>query len=87
MPFKILLVENVKGIGWHLANSYIALGSGGLKGLGLGQGIQKLGYLPESHTDFIMAVIAEELRCIWCMFCVVMFRVYCFKRNLYWSKM
>jgi cell division protein FtsW len=53
--------ENAKGIGWQLANSYIALGSGGIKGLGLGQGIQKLGYLPESHTDFIMAVIAEEL--------------------------
>ena len=39
---------------WHLV-------SGGIKGLGLGQSIQKLGYLPESHTDFIMAVIAEEL--------------------------
>lgn len=50
-----------QGIGWQLANSYIAIGSGGLKGLGLGQSIQKLGYLPESHTDFIMAVIAEEL--------------------------
>lgn len=55
-PFKY-----EEGIGWHLANSYIAIGSGGLKGLGLGQSIQKLGYLPESHTDFIMAVIAEEL--------------------------
>ncbi|MEH7346918.1 FtsW/RodA/SpoVE family cell cycle protein [Bacillus sp. JJ1532] len=47
--------------GYHLVNSYLALGAGGLKGLGLGQSIQKLGYLPESHTDFIMAVIAEEL--------------------------
>lgn len=50
-----------RGIGWQLVNSLIALGSGGIKGLGLGQSIQKLGYLPESHTDFIMAVIAEEL--------------------------
>ncbi|MBB6443704.1 FtsW/RodA/SpoVE family cell cycle protein [Bacillus benzoevorans] len=50
-----------QGVGWQLANSYIAIGSGGLKGVGLGQSIQKLGYLPESHTDFIMAVIAEEL--------------------------
>lgn len=50
-----------QGFGWQLANSYIALGTGGIKGLGLGQSIQKLGYLPESHTDFIMAVIAEEL--------------------------
>ena len=50
-----------QGYGWQLANSYIALGTGGIKGLGLGQSVQKLGYLPESHTDFIMAVIAEEL--------------------------
>jgi cell division protein FtsW len=47
--------------GYQLVNSYIAIGSGGLSGLGLGEGIQKYGYLPESHTDFIMAVIAEEL--------------------------
>ncbi len=47
--------------GYHLANSYIAIGLGGVNGLGLGKSIQKLGYLPDSHTDFIMAVIAEEL--------------------------
>jgi cell division protein FtsW len=47
--------------GYHLVNSYLALGAGGLKGLGLGNSVQKLGYLPEAHTDFIMAVIAEEL--------------------------
>ncbi|OAH53653.1 cell division protein FtsW [Domibacillus aminovorans] len=47
--------------GYHLVNSYIAIGSGGLTGRGLGQSVQKLGYLPEPHTDFIMSVIAEEL--------------------------
>ncbi|MDC3416517.1 putative lipid II flippase FtsW [Aquibacillus salsiterrae] len=47
--------------GYHLIQSYIAIGSGGLTGEGLGQGVQKLGYLTEPHTDFIMAVIAEEL--------------------------
>jgi len=47
--------------GNQLANSYLAIGSGGIKGLGLGQSVQKLGYLPEPHTDFIMAIIAEEL--------------------------
>ncbi|MGD6841876.1 FtsW/RodA/SpoVE family cell cycle protein [Bacillus infantis] len=47
--------------GYHLVNSFLALGAGGVKGLGLGQSVQKLGYLPEPHTDFIMAVIAEEL--------------------------
>ncbi|MBS4217883.1 FtsW/RodA/SpoVE family cell cycle protein [Bacillus sp. FJAT-49711] len=47
--------------GNQLVNSYLAIGSGGIKGLGLGQSVQKLGYLPEPHTDFIMAIIAEEL--------------------------
>jgi cell division protein FtsW len=47
--------------GFQLVNSYLAIGLGGLKGLGLGKSIQKYGYLPESHTDFIMSVIAEEL--------------------------
>ncbi|GER68423.1 cell division protein FtsW [Weizmannia acidilactici] len=55
-PFK-----NESGEGLQLVNSYIAIGSGGLRGQGLGQSIQKLGYLPEPHTDFIMAIIAEEL--------------------------
>ena len=50
-----------QGSGYQLVNSYLAIGSGGVNGLGLGQSVQKLGYLPESHTDFIMAVIAEEL--------------------------
>lgn len=53
--------EDEQDSGFHLANSYIAIGSGGVNGLGLGKSVQKLGYLPESHTDFIMAVIAEEL--------------------------
>ncbi len=50
-----------QGSGYQLVNSFLAIGSGGVNGLGLGQSVQKLGYLPESHTDFIMAVIAEEL--------------------------
>lgn len=47
--------------GYQISNGYIAIGTGGLKGLGLGNSIQKLGYLPEPHTDVIMAVISEEL--------------------------
>ncbi|MFZ3588087.1 FtsW/RodA/SpoVE family cell cycle protein [Bacillus sp. DJP31] len=47
--------------GMQLINSYIAIGSGGVTGLGLGNSVQKSGYLPESHTDFIMAIISEEL--------------------------
>lgn len=49
------------GSGYQVVNGYYAIGSGGLEGKGLGQSTQKLGYLPEPQTDFIMAVIAEEL--------------------------
>ncbi|QKY68926.1 putative lipid II flippase FtsW [Lentibacillus sp. CBA3610] len=47
--------------GYHLIQSYLAIGGGGLSGEGLGQSVQKLGFLLEPHTDFIMAVVAEEL--------------------------
>ncbi|MCY9070573.1 FtsW/RodA/SpoVE family cell cycle protein, partial [Bacillus inaquosorum] len=54
-------LEDADSSGLQVINSYYAIGSGGIFGLGLGESIQKYGYLPESHTDFIMAVIAEEL--------------------------
>ncbi len=47
--------------GYHLRQSFIAIGSGGLFGVGLGQSTAKLSFLPEKHTDFIYAVICEEL--------------------------
>lgn len=53
--------EYEQGSGHQIIQGYIAIGSGGLEGVGLGQSIQKLGYLPEPQTDFIMAIIAEEL--------------------------
>lgn len=46
--------------GWQLTQSLMAIGTGHLSGAGLGSGVQKLFYLPEAHTDFIFAVIAEE---------------------------
>jgi len=49
------------GDSYQLVNSLIAIGRGGWFGVGLGESMQKLGYLPEAHTDFIFAVIAEEL--------------------------
>jgi cell division protein FtsW len=49
------------GDGFHIIQSLYALGSGGLFGLGLGQSRQKLFYLPERHTDFIFAILGEEL--------------------------
>lgn len=47
--------------GYQLIQSLIAFGRGGIFGVGLGNGIQKLFYLPEAHTDFLFAVLAEEL--------------------------
>ncbi|WP_416826975.1 FtsW/RodA/SpoVE family cell cycle protein [Ectobacillus polymachus] len=47
--------------GFQLIQSLVAINSGGFFGVGLGNSIQKTGYLPEPHTDFIMAVISEEL--------------------------
>ncbi len=49
------------GAGFQSVQGQIALGSGGLLGVGLGQSVQKIFYLPEAHTDFILAVIGEEL--------------------------
>ena len=53
--------EYADGSGHQVINGYFAIGSGGLEGKGLGQSVQKLGYLPEPQTDFIMAIVAEEL--------------------------
>lgn len=50
-----------QGTGWHIIQSLTAVGSGGFTGLGLGAGKQKLFYLPEASSDFIFAVIGEEL--------------------------
>ncbi|MBI5483250.1 MAG: FtsW/RodA/SpoVE family cell cycle protein, partial [Deltaproteobacteria bacterium] len=48
------------GSGYQIIQSMLAFGKGGLSGMGLGSGLQKLFYLPEAHTDFILAVIGEE---------------------------
>ncbi|UCZ52342.1 putative lipid II flippase FtsW [Bacillus shivajii] len=49
------------GVGYQLVQSYIAIAHGGLTGAGFGQSVQKLFYLPEAHTDFILAIVSEEL--------------------------
>jgi cell division protein FtsW len=61
--------------GYHVRQSKIAVGSGGLTGLGLMQGKQKLLYLPEAHTDFIYAVVGEELGLVGCAALVALFLV------------
>ena len=50
-----------RDVGYQIAESLISVGSGGLTGLGLGDGRQKLFFLPEAHTDFILSIIGEEL--------------------------
>ena len=53
--------QDALGDGFQLCQALIAFGSGGLWGVGLGQGQQKMYYLPAAHTDFIFSVIGEEL--------------------------
>ena len=62
-----------EGCGFQLVQSFIALGSGGIIGVGLGGSKQKLSYLPESHTDFIFSIIGEELGFIGVSFVIALF--------------
>ena len=50
-----------RGEGYQLVQSLVAFGRGGIDGVGLGNGHQKLAYLPEAHTDFVLSLVAEEL--------------------------
>jgi cell division protein FtsW len=50
-----------EGSGYQILQAIIGIGSGGLAGQGLGQGVQKINFLPEAHTDMIFAVVGEEL--------------------------
>ena len=53
--------HDAQGAGFQTVQAMIGLGSGGIFGVGLGQGVQKIFYLPEAHTDMIFAIIGEEL--------------------------
>ncbi|RKP55013.1 putative lipid II flippase FtsW [Cohnella endophytica] len=68
--------DNPDGSGYQLIQSLYALGHGGLTGTGLGQSVQKLFYLPEAHTDFIFAVIGEELGFVGTVLFVIIFFFY-----------
>ncbi len=65
--------QDPTGSGFQIIQSFIAFQSGGFKGQGLGDGTQKLLYLPEAHTDFIFSVIAEELGILGTMAVIVLF--------------
>lgn len=71
--------------GWNIIQAQLAIGSGGLLGLGYGRSLQKLHYLPVQHADFIFAVIAEELGMLGCLSLMglfVIFGYYGFKTAL-----
>ncbi len=65
-----------QGAGFQLLQSLIAVGSGGFTGVGLMESKQKLFYLPEAHTDFIYAVICEELGFLGAVIVIALFGVY-----------
>jgi cell division protein FtsW len=65
-----------QGRGFHIIQSLIAVSTGGITGLGLMEGKQKLFYLPEPHTDFIFAVTAEELGLVGSLVVVLLFAIF-----------
>jgi len=67
------------GIGYHMNQALLAVGSGGLFGLGLGQSRQKFQYLPEVHADSIFAIFAEEMGFIFAVAFLVLLCVICFR--------
>ncbi len=67
--------SDIQGFGWHTAQGLLALGSGGLFGHGLGNGLQKYYWVPNAHTDAIFAIIGEELGFVGCIGVLFLFGV------------
>ena len=59
--------------GWNIIQAQLAIGSGGLMGVGFGRSLQKLYYLPVQHADFIFAVVAEEFGWFGCLALISLF--------------
>tara|TARA_B100000963_G_C22632425_1_gene675687 strand:- start:2996 stop:4108 length:1113 start_codon:yes stop_codon:yes gene_type:complete len=74
-PFASEVVLNA---GWQLSNSLISIGQGGWLGLGLGNSFQKNFFLPEAHTDFIFAILVEELGIIGGVILIFLFLLFFF---------
>jgi cell division protein FtsW len=68
--------EDPTGTSFQIIQSFLSFGSGGLFGLGLGEGRQKLFFLPAPHTDFIFSVIGEELGLLGAMVVVLLFFIF-----------
>jgi cell division protein FtsW len=71
--------DDMQGMGFQIVQSFVALGSGGPWGVGLGDGKQKLFFLPAAHTDFILAILGEEagfigIMVVICLFALLIWR-------------
>jgi cell division protein FtsW len=71
--------KDPQNTGFHIVQSLLALGSGGLFGLGLGASRQKFFYLPEQYTDFIFAILGEELGLLGALGVIALFVVFAFR--------
>jgi cell division protein FtsW len=85
--------EEIREASFQVSQSLIALGSGNIVGLGLGNSVQKYYYLPEAHTDFIFAIIGEEIGLLGTILVVILFILFmffgirvCFKTKDYFGK-
>jgi len=68
--------NHMQGIGYQIVQSMVAFANGGFSGSGLGEGTQKLFFLPAPHTDFIFSVLAEELGFMGVAFVLVLFGIW-----------
>jgi cell division protein FtsW len=71
--------KDADNTGFQIIQSLLSFGSGGTFGVGIGDGMQKLFYLPEPHTDFILSIIAEESGFIGVAIVIAMFAVFAFR--------
>ncbi|MDA8229191.1 MAG: putative lipid II flippase FtsW [Desulfitobacterium hafniense] len=74
---RIVIWQNpwldASNMGYQITNAQIAFGSGGIFGVGLGRSLQKYGFLPESHTDMIFAMVGEELGLLGALILIILF--------------
>ncbi|MDP7046079.1 MAG: putative lipid II flippase FtsW [SAR324 cluster bacterium] len=74
--------DDPQNSGFQIIQSFIALGTGGWLGRGLGESLQKRLFLPDAHTDFIFAIIGEELGFLWICVLIILFLVFIWRG--YW---
>jgi len=73
------LGEDLQGVGYHVNQALIAIGSGGIFGVGLGKSLQKFNYLPEPVGDSIFAIIGEELGLLGATLLIVLFLIFAYR--------